>query len=482
MSYKLDQIKERVEFLKITDYNKAELREFYPTLEKYFDYFIEIFLNQVSSNDHLRKEFSDAQKLSNFQKIAKEHWRDLYQGNFTEDYYDRTILIGTLYKAAGLEAQWILGGYAHILNSILEVTIETVGRYPKKLAQLQKSIVKVSYLNLDLIFGVFIKKSDEDKSRTMVHTITSSLEGALQTAVTTVLGLTEEVTSYSHHMEQSLDIVLERMQKASSLNERNQDNVRTVLSSAEHLLNSVQEISVQTNRSTHITAQAVQTSQDTSNVIHHLIGAGTKIGEVVRLISNIASQTNLLALNATIEAARAGEAGKGFAVVAAEVKNLATQTAQATDEISQQVTSIQNVTQDAVNAMDSVGKIINEVNQISSIITNAIEEQTSATMDITQTIQLTARESSSFSASIDEVTSKIKINTQSAADLKTKVTQIRTHMTDLRNELTKIVRQTYEVKNREVSPVEPLNEALADTSVNIKEINGFDVSRTISGV
>jgi methyl-accepting chemotaxis protein len=135
-----------------------------------------------------------------------------------------------------------------------------------------------------------------------------------------------------------------------------------------------------------------------------LLGASQKIGEVVALINDIADQTNLLALNATIEAARAGEAGKGFAVVAAEVKNLATQTSKATEEIGGQIASVQGATQNAVKAIASIGKTIGEIDQIATTIAAAVEQQGAATQEIARNVEEAAKGTQEISSNIGGVT------------------------------------------------------------------------------
>ncbi|HEY1877053.1 MAG TPA: methyl-accepting chemotaxis protein, partial [Rhizomicrobium sp.] len=141
-----------------------------------------------------------------------------------------------------------------------------------------------------------------------------------------------------------------------------------------------------------------------NEMVQGLLGASQKIGEVIALINDIADQTNLLALNATIEAARAGEAGKGFAVVAAEVKNLAAQTSQATEEIGAQITGVQGATKDAVRAIDSIGKIIREIDQIATTIAAGIEEQGAATREISRNIEEAAKGTREVSDNISSVT------------------------------------------------------------------------------
>jgi methyl-accepting chemotaxis protein len=162
----------------------------------------------------------------------------------------------------------------------------------------------------------------------------------------------------------------------------------------------VTEIGQQVTRSTRIAADAVTEANRTNEAVHSLSAAAQKIGDVVKLISDIASQTNLLALNATIEAARAGMAGKGFAVVATEVKSLATQTAQATDEIGAQVAAMQGATNEAVKAIQGIGGTIGTINGIATTIAAAVEEQGAATHEIARTVQEAARNSRQVTTSI----------------------------------------------------------------------------------
>lgn len=194
-----------------------------------------------------------------------------------------------------------------------------------------------------------------------------------------IKGIAEAVSSASTEMQSSAEALAATAEETS-----NQAN--TVAAASEELSSSINEISQQVSRSASISAEAVSEAGRSEKQIQGLANAADKIGEVVNLINDIAGQTNLLALNATIEAARAGEAGKGFAVVASEVKNLANQTAKATEEISGQVSSIQSATRDAVGAIAGISKIINELNEIATAISSAVEEQGAATQEVATNI------------------------------------------------------------------------------------------------
>ncbi|MEQ8602192.1 MAG: methyl-accepting chemotaxis protein [Marivibrio sp.] len=194
-------------------------------------------------------------------------------------------------------------------------------------------------------------------------------------------------------------------------------NVETVAAAAEELAASTEEIGRSVSRSTDVTAKAVDAAADADSKVDGMTKAAGHIGEVIDLIRDIADQTNLLALNATIEAARAGEAGKGFAVVANEVKNLAAQTAKATEEITRQVNDMQGATGEAVAAIREIGRIIDETQQIASTISAAVEEQGAATQEIARNVQEAAGSAREVSETIGEVSDAAQETGRSAADV-----------------------------------------------------------------
>ncbi|MBT3791322.1 MAG: HAMP domain-containing protein [Alphaproteobacteria bacterium] len=222
-----------------------------------------------------------------------------------------------------------------------------------------------------------------------------------------ILGVVSAQSTEMEATAQSMsDIAKQTMDESvsvSSAAEQASASVQTVATAAEELTASIDEISRQVTHSAEISTKAVDAANDTNATIRELAEAAQRIGEVVELINDIAEQTNLLALNATIEAARAGDAGKGFAVVASEVKNLANQTAKATEDIGSQIGAIQGTTEQAVTAIEGIGTTIVEMNEIATTIASAVEEQGAATSEISRNVQEAASGTQSVSESIETV-------------------------------------------------------------------------------
>ena len=187
---------------------------------------------------------------------------------------------------------------------------------------------------------------------------------------------------------------------------------------SEELSASINDISQQAAHAAGIASRAVSQARDTDGTVQGLAQSAGRIGEVVGLINTIAAQTNLLALNATIEAARAGEAGRGFAVVASEVKSLASQTAKATEEISEQIADIQKVAGEAIDAIKDIGGIIGEVNEVATAIAAAVQQQGAATQEITRSTQFAAQGTKNVSDNITGVKADADAAAAAAEDVK----------------------------------------------------------------
>ena len=223
--------------------------------------------------------------------------------------------------------------------------------------------------------------------------------GLVSTVADTAAGLTDTATT----MSAAADQTSRQATAVAAASTQASTNVETVAAAAEELAASITEIGRQVAHSNAISRRAADEASRTDADVQALADTTNRIGEVVKLINDIASQTNLLALNATIEAARAGDAGKGFAVVAHEVKALANQTARATEEIGGQITAVQEQTRTVVNSIRSIGSVIDEVSSIAGAIAAAVEQQSAATQEIARNVEQAAAGTAEVSTTITGV-------------------------------------------------------------------------------
>ncbi|KAF0225412.1 MAG: methyl-accepting chemotaxis [Rhodospirillaceae bacterium] len=255
-----------------------------------------------------------------------------------------------------------------------------------------------------------MRRQQEEAERRAAVEKRAAMQGMADNFESSVIALVSEVASSAGQMQRAAATMSSVAQQSSvqaasvaAGAEQATANVQTVASAAEELSASISEISRQVADAANISQQAADETRRTDEMVVALAGSADRIGEVVKLINDIASQTNLLALNATIEAARAGEAGKGFAVVAGEVKSLATQTARATEEIVGQISSIQDETRHAVSAIRKIATVIDKVRSISSTIASAVEEQGAATAEIARNVQQAAAGTQEVSTNVEMV-------------------------------------------------------------------------------
>jgi len=274
-----------------------------------------------------------------------------------------------------------------------------------------------------------------------VAQVSQQFAAGMDRVATTLTSASTELKGDAGAMAAAAEETSRQSTAVASGSEEASASVQSVASATEQLSASIVEISRQIQLSTAGTRQAVQEAAETNEKIRNLAAAAQRIGDVVKLINEVAAQTNLLALNATIEAARAGEFGKGFAVVASEVKILATQTAKATDEITARISEMQAVTEQSVGAVEVISERIREINEVSNTIAAAVEQQDAATREIASSVQ-------HASSGAAEVSSNIVGISQAADDtgrIATRVNQashsISAQVDTLRNEVQQFLAQ-----------------------------------------
>ncbi len=254
-----------------------------------------------------------------------------------------------------------------------------------------------------------------DGLRRFFETLRASMGGMGQNAQA-LASSSEELTAVSQQMSANAEETSAQANVVSAAAEQVSKNVQTVATGTEEMSASIKEIAKNANDAAKVATQAVKVAETTNATVGKLGESSAEIGKVIKVITSIAQQTNLLALNATIEAARAGEAGKGFAVVANEVKELAKETAKATEDIGQKIDAIQTDTQGAVEAIGEISAIINQINDIQNTIASAVEEQTATTNEIGRNVAEAAKGSSEIAQNITGVAQAAQSTTAGATD------------------------------------------------------------------
>jgi len=282
-----------------------------------------------------------------------------------------------------------------------------------------------------------IKSQDEvGQAGTALNKMKNNLHEVIQTIAGTavqVANASEELSSTSQQITANSEETSAQARVVAEATQHVSQNLQTVATGTEDMSASIKEIAKNATEAAKVATSAVKVAETTNATMIKLGESSTQIGQVIKVITSIAQQTNLLALNATIEAARAGEAGKGFAVVANEVKELAKETAKATEDISRKIDAIQGDTKAAVDAIATISEVINQINGISNTIATAVEEQNATTNEMARNVSEAARGSGEITSNIAGVAQAAESTSHGAGDTQKAAQQLVETSTQLRH-------------------------------------------------
>jgi len=339
----------------------------------------------------------------------------------------RTVrLESTIYALVVIGILLLIGWGLALVRSVSKALQNMIGMV-KDLAEGEGDLTKRLEIVTDDELGALAKWFNTFLDE--VHDIIAQVAGTAEQVARASEALnttSQQITANSEETSAQADVVSKASMAVSQ-------NLQTVATGAEEMGASIKEIAKNATEAAKVATSAVKVAETTTATVSKLGESSTEIGQVIKVITSIAQQTNLLALNATIEAARAGEAGKGFAVVANEVKELAKETAKATEDISRKIEAIQTDTKAAVDAIASISGVINQINDISGTIATAVEEQNATTNEMSRNVSEAAQGSGEITSNIAGVAEAAQGTTRGATDTQKASQQLVEMSTQLRS-------------------------------------------------
>lgn len=403
-----DTIAAQLRFYGLDDETCSFLKQNKPYIMTVMPEALDAFYEHIAAFPEAARFFRTREHMRHARDMQLRHWDLITNGDFGAHYVESVTKVGEVHNRIGLEPKWHIGGYNFLLGHIIARIARDMrgGLFSigstKTVIQLQQAVVKAVMLDMDIAIAVYLDAGRRERRATL-EGLATTFESSVGTVVSGVLDSSVQMRAIADDLTASARETSEQSSAVAAAAEEAATNVSTVAKSAEELGASVQEIDRQVTQSVRMSDAAVADAKNTAGIVTELAEVAGGISDIVDTISKLASQTNLLALNATIEAARAGEMGRGFAVVASEVKELASQTARATTDITAKIAAIQTSTGKAVAAINGIAGTIHKINDVSAAIAMAVEQQTTVTREIVQSMTWAAAGTTDVTSTITSV-------------------------------------------------------------------------------
>lgn len=382
---------DRLAFACISHEDRIALPAIWAKIEPALPQVLDDFYSHVVKTPHLAAMIGT--RRPHLIQAQIKHWQMLFSGTFDDEYFASIQRIGAAHCRIGLEPSFYIAAYQFILGRIMQHLASGTLTRAKQVGEMGSRIIKAVMMDMDVAISTYHSAVEEvgaQQHAAFVDAQISKVQSQLASRFSSLSESGATLRNSAATLNSIADNGAEMNNQARAASNEASSNVNSVASATEELSASIVDLNTQLTGAMGRVEDVSRIAGQTSNGVQQLVEATKNIGNVVGLIQAIAGQTNLLALNATIEAARAGDAGKGFAVVAQEVKALAQQTAQATGQISQQITGIQATTGETVSSIEEMTRSVVEIQNLMRAVTDSLGQQTQATSEIARAIQETA--------------------------------------------------------------------------------------------